>query len=149
MHFFTGLFRRPREVNWVFGWTLLLLGLFEGLFFGYAAGRTCSSGTGLRLRGRGDPGRCRWSARTCRSSCSAGSSPADYIVARSHSLQIPPIPGIMAALVVAHLILVVYHKHTQFAGPGKTERNVVGTPFLPVYLAKAAASSSLCSVSSC
>jgi len=47
------------------------------------------------------------------------------------------IPGIMAALVVAHLILVVYHKHTQFAGPGKTERNVVGTPFFPVYLAKA------------
>jgi ubiquinol-cytochrome c reductase cytochrome b subunit len=43
----------------------------------------------------------------------------------------------MAALVVAHLILVIHHKHTQFAGPGKTERNVVGTPFMPVYLAKA------------
>ncbi len=43
----------------------------------------------------------------------------------------------MAALVVAHLILVVYHKHTQFPGPGRTERNVVGAPFMPVYLAKA------------
>jgi len=43
----------------------------------------------------------------------------------------------MAALVVTHVLLVVYHKHTQFAGPGKTERNVVGAPFFPVYLAKA------------
>jgi ubiquinol-cytochrome c reductase cytochrome b subunit len=39
--------------------------------------------------------------------------------------------------VVAHLILVFYHKHTQFAGPGRTNKNVVGMPLLPVYMAKA------------
>ncbi|MFF5315900.1 cytochrome b N-terminal domain-containing protein, partial [Streptomyces massasporeus] len=33
--------------------------------------------------------------------------------------------------------LVVYHKHTQFAGPGRTEKNVVGMPLMPVYMAKA------------
>jgi ubiquinol-cytochrome c reductase cytochrome b subunit len=38
---------------------------------------------------------------------------------------------------VAHLILVFYHKHTQFAGPGRTEKNVVGMPLMPVYMAKA------------
>ena len=38
---------------------------------------------------------------------------------------------------VAHLILVFYHKHTQFAGPGRTNKNVVGMPLLPVYMAKA------------
>ncbi|MFD5922763.1 cytochrome b N-terminal domain-containing protein, partial [Kitasatospora sp. NPDC058201] len=47
------------------------------------------------------------------------------------------IPGIMLGLLVAHLILVFYHKHTQWAGPGRTERNVVGMPLMPVYLAKA------------
>jgi ubiquinol-cytochrome c reductase cytochrome b subunit len=40
-------------------------------------------------------------------------------------------------LLVAHLILVFYHKHTQFAGPGRTNKNVVGMPLLPVYMAKA------------
>lgn len=73
-HFFTGSFRRPREVNWVFGWTLLLLGLFEGLF-GYSLPDDLLSGTGLRFVD-GRSCRCRWSARICRSSCSAGSSPA-------------------------------------------------------------------------
>ncbi|MGW2873723.1 cytochrome b N-terminal domain-containing protein, partial [Kitasatospora sp. NPDC001225] len=35
------------------------------------------------------------------------------------------------------LILVFYHKHTQWAGPGRTEKNVVGMPLMPVYMAKA------------
>ena len=40
-------------------------------------------------------------------------------------------------LIAAHLALVVYHKHTQFPGPGRTEGNVVGYPVFPVYTAKA------------
>ncbi|MGW6303049.1 cytochrome b N-terminal domain-containing protein, partial [Streptomyces niveus] len=59
------------------------------------------------------------------------------IVARFYSIHILLLPGIMLGLVVAHLILVFYHKHTQFAGPGKTNNNVVGAPFLPIYMAKA------------
>lgn len=66
-----------------------------------------------------------------------GEFPGDDIVARFYALHVLLIPGVMAALIVVHLLLVVYHKHTQFAGPGRTERNVVGAPFLPVYLAKA------------
>ncbi|PBC71866.1 cytochrome b/b6/petB-like protein [Streptomyces sp. TLI_235] len=38
---------------------------------------------------------------------------------------------------MAHLILVFHHKHTQWAGPGRTEENVIGMPLMPVYLAKA------------
>jgi ubiquinol-cytochrome c reductase cytochrome b subunit len=66
-----------------------------------------------------------------------GEYPGHDIVSRFYSLHVLLIPGIMAALVVVHILLVVYHKHTQFAGPGRTERNVVGAPFMPVYLAKA------------
>jgi ubiquinol-cytochrome c reductase cytochrome b subunit len=35
------------------------------------------------------------------------------------------------------MLLLVYHKHTQWPGPGRTEENVVGYPMLPVYAAKA------------
>ena len=35
------------------------------------------------------------------------------------------------------MLLLVYHKHTQWPGPGRTEENVVGFPMLPVYAAKA------------
>lgn len=46
------------------------------------------------------------------------------------------VPGVMAALIVLHLIMVVYLKHTQWAGRGRTNRNVVGKPLFPVYTAK-------------
>ena len=47
------------------------------------------------------------------------------------------IPGMLLALIAAHMLLLVYHKHTQWPGPGRTEQNVVGYPMLPVYAAKA------------
>jgi len=34
-------------------------------------------------------------------------------------------------------MLVWYQKHTQYPGPGRTEKNVVGYPLLPIYMAKA------------
>jgi ubiquinol-cytochrome c reductase cytochrome b subunit len=47
------------------------------------------------------------------------------------------LPGIFLALITVHLMLVWYQKHTQYPGPGRTEKNVVGYPLLPVYMAKA------------
>ena len=41
------------------------------------------------------------------------------------------------ALIAIHLVFVVVHKHTQYAGPGKTQQNAVGPPILPIYAAKA------------
>ncbi|MGN9762333.1 cytochrome bc1 complex cytochrome b subunit [Streptomyces sp. SD31] len=134
-HFFTGSFRKPREINWLFGWSLLFLGLFEGLF-GYSLPDDLLSGTGLRFVNGA-----LLSVPIVGTYLSmflfGGEFPGHDVVARFYSLHILVIPGIMAALVVAHVLLVVYHKHTQFAGPGRTERNVVGAPFMPVYLAKA------------
>src|SRR2546429_927897 len=46
--FFTGAFRRPRELNWIVGVTLLLLALFNGLT-GYSLPADLLSGTGLRI----------------------------------------------------------------------------------------------------
>ncbi|GGY05813.1 cytochrome bc1 complex cytochrome b subunit [Streptomyces djakartensis] len=134
-HFFTGSFRKPREVNWLFGWLLLLLGLFEGLF-GYSLPDDLLSGTGLRFV-HGALLSVPVVGTYLALFLFGGEFPGDDVVARFYSLHVLLIPGIMAALIVLHLVLVVYHKHTQFAGPGRTERNVVGAPFMPVYLAKA------------
>jgi ubiquinol-cytochrome c reductase cytochrome b subunit len=45
--YFTGAFRKPRELNWVIGSLLLLLGTLEG-FTGYSLPDDLLSGTGLR-----------------------------------------------------------------------------------------------------
>jgi ubiquinol-cytochrome c reductase cytochrome b subunit len=47
------------------------------------------------------------------------------------------VPALLLGLIAAHLALVVYHKHTQYPGPGRVQGNVVGYPVFPVYAAKA------------
>jgi len=46
--FFTGAFRKPRELNWLIGLTLLVLGVIEG-FVGYSLPDDLLSGTGFRI----------------------------------------------------------------------------------------------------
>ena len=46
--FFTGAFRKPRELNWMIGVTLLILALSNG-FIGYSLPDDLVSGTGLRI----------------------------------------------------------------------------------------------------
>ena len=133
--FFTGAFRKPREINWMFGFLLFVLGMFTG-FTGYSLPDDLLSGTGLRFV-HGALLSVPVVGTYLAMFLFGGEFPGDDIVARFYSLHVLLIPGVMAALIVAHLLLVVHHKHTQFAGPGRTERNVVGTPFMPVYLAKA------------
>ncbi|KUL48078.1 MULTISPECIES: cytochrome b [unclassified Streptomyces] len=133
--FFTGAFRKPREVNWLFGWTLLFLGIITGLT-GYSLPDDMLSGTGLRFA-QGAILSIPVVGTYLSFFLFGGEFPGTDIIARLYPIHILLLPGIMLGLVVAHLILVFHHKHTQFAGPGKTEKNVVGAPFLPVYIAKA------------
>ncbi|MBO8193373.1 ubiquinol-cytochrome c reductase cytochrome b subunit [Streptomyces oryzae] len=133
--FFTGAFRKPREVNWVFGFLLFVLGMFTG-FTGYSLPDDLLSGTGVRFMEGAI-----LSAPIIGTYVSfflfGGEFPGHDFVARFYSIHILLLPGIMLGLLVAHLILVFYHKHTQFAGPGRKNTNVVGMPLLPVYMAKA------------
>src|SRR5579859_1996185 len=46
--FFTGAFRRPREINWIIGVTMLILVIFNG-FAGYSLPDDLLSATGLRI----------------------------------------------------------------------------------------------------
>ncbi|MEU6050464.1 ubiquinol-cytochrome c reductase cytochrome b subunit [Streptomyces xanthochromogenes] len=133
--FFTGAFRKPREVNWLFGWTILMLALITGLT-GYSLPDDMLSGTGIRFA-QGAILSIPVIGTYLSFFLFGGEFPGHDIISRLYPVHVLLLPGIMLGLVVAHLILVFHHKHTQFAGPGRTEKNVVGAPFLPVYMAKA------------
>ncbi|GAA2746520.1 cytochrome bc complex cytochrome b subunit [Terrabacter aerolatus] len=133
--FFTGAFRKPREINWVFGTILSLLACVEG-FAGYSLPDDLLSGTGIRAMNG-----FMQSAPIIGSYMSyfifGGAFPGEAIIPRLYSAHVLLIPAILVGLFTAHILLVFLHKHTQFPGPGRTNKNVVGYPLLPVYIAKA------------
>jgi ubiquinol-cytochrome c reductase cytochrome b subunit len=133
--FFTGAFRKPREINWLFGFLLLFLGMFDG-FMGYSLPDDLLSGTGIRFM-EGAILSVPIVGTYISMFLYGGEFPGTDIIPRFFTIHVLLIPGIMLGLLVAHLILVFYHKHTQFAGPGRTEKNVIGMPLMPVYMAKA------------
>ncbi|MFJ5259032.1 cytochrome bc complex cytochrome b subunit [Streptomyces sp. NPDC088387] len=133
--FFTGAYRKPREVNWLFGWTLLFLGIITGLT-GYSLPDDLLSGTGVRFA-QGAILSIPIVGTYISFFLFGGEFPGFDIIPRFFPIHVLLLPGIMLGLVAAHLILVFYHKHTQFPGPGKKQESVVGMPFLPVYMAKA------------
>ena len=67
----------------------------------------------------------------------SGEFPGEAFIPRIYTVHVLLLPGIFLALITVHLMLVWYQKHTQYPGPGRTEKNVVGYPLFPVYMAKA------------
>ncbi|UPK73410.1 ubiquinol-cytochrome c reductase cytochrome b subunit [Nocardioidaceae bacterium SCSIO 66511] len=133
--FFTGAYRRPRELNWLIGIGLLSLGLVEG-FAGYSLPDDLLSGTGLRFVDgliRSIP----IVGSYLEFFIFGGEFPGDVLIPRLYMVHILLVPALLLGLIGAHMLLLVYHKHTQWPGAGKTEKNVVGYPLLPVYAAKA------------
>ncbi|HET7397454.1 MAG TPA: ubiquinol-cytochrome c reductase cytochrome b subunit [Intrasporangium sp.] len=133
--FFTGAFRKPREINWVIGTILSMLSLVEG-FAGYSLPDDLLSGTGLRAA----EGFMR-SIPVIGSYVSYfvfdGAFPGEAIIPRLYAVHVLLLPAILVGLFTAHILLVFVHKHTQYPGPGRTNENVVGFPMMPVYIAKA------------
>jgi ubiquinol-cytochrome c reductase cytochrome b subunit len=133
--FLTGAFRKPRELKWLIGGLLLLLGILEG-FAGYSLPDDLLSGTGLRIADglvKATPVLGSYMSFFM----FGGEFPGDVIIPRLYIAHVLLIPGLLLALIGAHMLLLVYHKHTQWPGPGRTEENVVGEPLLPIYTAKA------------
>jgi ubiquinol-cytochrome c reductase cytochrome b subunit len=133
--FFTGAFRRPREINWSIGGVLLLLGLGAG-FTGYSLPDDLLSGTGLRII-EGIVLSIPVVGTYLSFLIFGGDYPGDDIISRLYIAHVLIVPGLILALVGAHLLILWYQKHTQWPGPGRTEQNVVGYPLFPVYTAKA------------
>jgi ubiquinol-cytochrome c reductase cytochrome b subunit len=133
--FFTGAFRKPREMNWVVGVVLFVLGMAGG-FTGYSLPDDLLSGNGLRIIDgmiKGVP----IAGSYISSLLFGGEFPGESIVARLYGLHILLIPALILVFIVIHLFMVVIHKHTHYSGPGRKDTNVVGYPLMPVYVAKA------------
>ena len=133
--FFTGAFRKPRELNWLIGVTLLTLALLEG-FAGYSLPDDLLSGTGLRIAS-GVLLSIPVVGTYLHFFVFGGEFPGDDFIARLYTVHVLLVPGALLALITVHVGLVAYQKHTQYPGAGRTETNVVGYPLLPVYMAKA------------
>ncbi|MGQ0842418.1 cytochrome bc1 complex cytochrome b subunit [Actinokineospora sp.] len=135
--FFTGAFRKPREINWVIGVVLFLLGAFEG-FAGYSLPDDLLSGAGLRIMSGlilSIPVLGTWVHWLLFGS----EFPGEDIVPRLYTVHILLLPGIILALIGVHLALVWYQKHTQFPGVRRKETNVVGVRIMPVFAIKGGA----------
>jgi len=133
--FFTGAYRKPRELNWLVGVGLFSLSLIEG-FAGYSLPDDLLSGTGLRFVDgliRSIP----VVGAYAEFFIFDGEFPGEAIIPRLYTVHVLLIPGLLVALITLHMLLLVYQKHTQWPGPGRTENNVVGYPMMPVYAAKA------------
>ncbi|MEV6718786.1 cytochrome bc complex cytochrome b subunit [Lentzea sp. NPDC051208] len=132
--FFTGAFRKPREINWVIGIVLFMLGAIEG-FLGYSLPDDLLSGTGLRVMAAlliSFPVIGTWLNWLM----FGGEFPGTDIIPMLYTAHILIIPAIILGLIAAHLALVWYQKHTQFPGVGRKETNVVGVRIMPVFAAK-------------
>ncbi len=133
--FFTGAFRRPRDLNYTIGVSMLVLAIAEG-FFGYSLPDDLLSGTGLRI------------AYSIFESIPVvgtylavfffgGQYPGDGVIfPRMYILHVFILPLLILGLLSAHLLIVWRQKHTQFGGHGKTAENVVGSKLYPAYASK-------------
>ena len=133
--FFTGAFRKPRELNWVVGFLLFIMAMAAG-FTGYSLPDDLLSGNGLRIIDgmiKGIP----LIGPAISSGLFGGEFPGTEVIARLYALHIMIVPAIMIVLIGIHLMMLIIHKHTHYSGPGRTDQNVVGYPLMPVYVAKA------------
>jgi ubiquinol-cytochrome c reductase cytochrome b subunit len=130
--FFTGAFRKPRDLNYYIGLTMLTLALVEG-FAGYSLLDDLLSGMGLAIAYAttlsiplvgGDVGFLIWGDQF---------PGADDFMSRLFIVHVLVLPVIIGGLIAVHLLMIVLPHHTQFRGGGATERNVVGTPMWPGY----------------
>ena len=135
--FLTGAFRRPREINWVIGLTMMILALING-FFGYSLLDDQLSGSGLRIAYGvvlSIPLIGTWIA----SLFFGGEFPGADLFQRFYAMHILIVPAALAVLIGLHMAILIRHKHTHYPGPGRRDDNVVGEKLWPTYAAKAMA----------
>ena len=134
-NFFTGAFRKPREINWLIGVVLFILAMLNGLF-GYSLPDDLLSGTGIRiLEG------VVLSIPIVGSYLSfwmfGGLFPGDSIIPRLFTVHVLLIPGILLALIPLHAVVLTWRQtHTQFPAQGLTDRVVRGKAFWPSFVIK-------------
>ncbi len=129
--FFTGAYRKPRELTYWLGVTMLMLSLLEA-FLGYSLVDDLMSGMGLVIGysvGLSLP----FVGQNLMNWLFAGEFPGgSQLWPRMYVAHILIFPILIGLLLGAHLLLVAMRHHTQFRDRRKqTERTLVGVPAWP------------------
>lgn len=129
--FFTGAYRKPRELNWMIGVMLLGLTLMAG-FVGYAlpydAYAVTATGIGFSIA-RSIP----WIGGFASELFFGGAFPTLGSLSRLYTIHVFILPALITVVMSLHLVIIIKQKHTQpgyarkRAEPGK----VLGVPLLP------------------
>lgn len=133
--FFSGAFRKPRQLNYLIGFSILMMSLIEG-FMGYSLPDDLLSGTGLRIA-QGVLLSIPVLGEYISDLFFNGAFPGNGVLARFFTIHVFLLPIAILGLLTLHLVLVIYYKHTQWPSKRATEKNVVGQPLMPIYALKA------------
>jgi ubiquinol-cytochrome c reductase cytochrome b subunit len=126
--FFTAAYRAPRELNWIVGFTMLVVASLTG-FTGYSLPDDALAGTGLRITDavlRSIPFVGGWAADVL----NGGGYPGPDLLPHLYTFHVYFLPVTIAVLLSLHLGMVVFQKHTQFVDD---PQHVVGRRFWPDY----------------
>jgi ubiquinol-cytochrome c reductase cytochrome b subunit len=129
--FFTGAYRKPRDLTYYVGVTMLGLALLEG-FMGYSLVDDLMSGMGLFIAygvGMSIP----FVGANLTAGIFGGAFPgAASLWPRLYVAHVLLLPILIGVLLTAHLVLVALKHHTQFRQrQAETERTIVGAPLWP------------------
>jgi ubiquinol-cytochrome c reductase cytochrome b subunit len=131
--FFTGAFRKPRELTYLVGVVMLFTALLEG-YLGYSMVDDLLSGMGLAIGYSvaasvpvigGNLGLLIWGAPF---------PGAPSFESRMYIMHVLVLPVLIGTLITVHLLLVASRHHTQFRKkPQQTEKTLLGMPAFPAY----------------
>jgi quinol---cytochrome-c reductase cytochrome b subunit len=128
--FFTGAYRKPRDLTYIIGVTMLALALLEG-YLGYSLVDDLLSGMGLAI-GYAVALSVPFVGANLAGLAWGGAFPgAHEFWSRMYVAHVLVLPLVIGLLLGAHLLLVAARHHTQFRGPRRSERTLVGVPAFP------------------
>ena len=130
--FFTGAFRKPRDLTYLVGLTMLFTALLEG-YLGYSMIDDLLSGMGLAI-GYAVAMSIPFVGANLAALIWGGPFPGRHeFESRMYVMHVFVLPVVIGTLIALHLTLVAARHHTQFRSPRATARRVVGMPTFPGY----------------
>ncbi|WP_216328152.1 cytochrome b [Deinococcus aestuarii] len=127
--YFTGAFKKPREINWWIGMLLLIFAALTAVT-GYVLPYDNYAYNTLKVI-YGIAASVPWVGEWVAQAAFAGKFPGDGVIPRVYGYHIMLLPGILLALTGAHMLIMIKQKHTQ---PQYAKRiaykKIVGVPLM-------------------
>ena len=130
--FFTGAFRKPRDLTYYIGVSMLGLALLEG-YLGYSLVDDLLSGMGLAIGYAVVMSLPFIGANVAQLLWNGPFPGGQDFESRMYIAHVLLLPVLLGGLILLHLTLVAARHHTQFLQGRATEKRVVGMPTFPGY----------------